>query len=122
MTGVPRGWLVLVLTTTAITVAGCGGSSKSPSGAPAGSRAGTATSVPAALQPSTKVASAAYRAFAERGLAQIPGVPTAAIPKIISCVVQKELAQGITTVGAVNSHRSQVRTDGVDCARTAGLH
>lgn len=121
MARVPKGGLLLALT-VAIAVAGCGGSSKNPSGTPAGTGAGTGTSAPSVLAPSTKVGSPAYRAFTARGLALIPGVPKAAIPKIINCVVQKELAQGVSTVGAVNSHRTQVRADGVDCARAAGLH
>lgn len=118
---VPRGPLVSLLAVTAIAVAGCGGSSK-PSGTPAGSGGGTGTSISSALPPSTKVGSAAYRAFVARGLAQIPGVPHSAIPKIISCVIQKELSQGVTTVGAVKSHGAQVQADGVACARAAGLH
>lgn len=119
------GQLVLALTTAVIAVAGCGGSSK-PAGntnaPPAGTTAGTGTSVTASpLPPSTKINSPAYRAFAERGLAQIPGVTASAIPRIIDCVVQKQLSQGITTVGAVKTHRSQVNADGVACAHQAGL-
>jgi hypothetical protein len=114
----PKTALVLLLTTLTLAVAGCGGSSKKPSG----SGAGTGTSVPSVLSPSTKVSSAAYRAFTERGLAQIPGVPKAAISKIVTCVVQKELSQGVTTVAAVKVHASQVRSDGITCARAAGLH
>ena len=73
------------------------------------------------LPPATKVASPAYRAFVERGLTQIPGVPTSVIPRIVDCVIRTELAQGVTTMAAVKTHTAKVKSDGVACARDAGL-
>ncbi len=119
--------LALILASVAIAVAGCGGSSNKSggtgTGAPASTTGGTGTSASSGALPlSTKVNSAAYRAYAERGLAQISGVTSASIPKIINCVVQKQLSQGITTLAAVKTHKSQVQADGTACAKAAGLH
>lgn len=117
--GIRRLPLSLALITTAIAITGCGGSSHTPAGG--GSGTGTSNSIPQALPPSTQVSSAVYRAFVERGLAQIPGVPKQAIPGITRCVVQKQLSQSIRTVRDVNAHRSEVSADGVACAHAAGL-
>lgn len=125
--------LALILASVAIAVAGCGGSSNKSGGTGAGTGAvppasttgGTGTSATSrtgALPLSTKVNSAAYRAYAQRGLAQIPGVTPASIPKIINCVVQKQLSQGITTLAEVKMHTAEVQADGRACARAAGLH
>jgi hypothetical protein len=119
--------LALVLASAAIAVAGCGGSSNKSggtgTGAPASTTGGTGTSATSGSLPlSTKVNSAAYRAYAQQGLAQIPGVTSTSIPKIINCVVQKQLSQGITTLAAVKTHKSEVSADGRSCARAAGLH
>lgn len=110
--------LALALITMAIGISGCGGSSHTP--APGGGT-GTSNPLPPALSPSTQVSSAVYRAFVERGLAQIPGVPKQAIPGITRCVIQKQLSQSIRTVRDVNAHRSEVSADGVTCAHAAGL-
>lgn len=111
--------LALSWTVAAIAIAGCGGSSSKPSGGTSGR---ASTGLPSKLLPSTKVSSSTYRSFAERGLARIPGVPAGAIPKIVNCVIQKELAQGIITLADVKTHQSEARADGVACAHAAGLH
>ena len=113
-----RGPLTLGLITAAITLSGCGGSSN---GQASGGATGTSGPLPEVLPPSTAVSSPVYRAFVERGLARIPGVPRQAIPGITRCVIQKQLSQSITTVGDVNAHRTEVSADGVACAHTAGL-
>lgn len=123
MTRLRTGPLALVLSTAAIAIAGCGGSSKHSSPPPASTGAGTGTSGASTSAPplSTKITSPLYRSFAEHGLAQIPGVPKSAIGGIIDCVIQKQLSQGITTIGDVKTHTSQVNADGVACAHQAGL-
>jgi hypothetical protein len=123
MTRLRRAPLAVVLTTAAIAIAGCGGSSKNSSSPPASTSAGTGTSnsSTSVLPLSTKVTSPIYRAVAERGLAQIPGVPKSAIGKIIDCVIQKQLSQGITTIGDVKTHKPEVNADGVACAHQVGL-
>jgi hypothetical protein len=115
MTRLGGGSLTLALTAAAIAAAGCGG----PNGTTGTGASGSGASV---LPASTPISSPTYRAFAERGLAQIPGVPRSAIPKIVDCVIQRERSQGITTVGALRDHQSQVRADGVACAHQAGLN
>ncbi len=110
--------LALLATAVALGVAGCGGSNNGP----ARSGTGTGNLAGSPLPVTTKVSSPAYRAFVERGLTRLPGVPTPAIPKIIDCVIRAELAQGVTTMGAVKTHTSEVKADGVACARAAGLH
>jgi hypothetical protein len=111
--------LTPALITATIAITGCGGSSKSQ---PGGSGTGTSGPIPAALPPSTLVSSEAYRTFVERGLGQIPGLPRQAVPGITRCVIQKQLSQGIRTVGDVSAHRSEVSADGVACAHVAGLN
>jgi hypothetical protein len=120
--------VALCAASIAVAVAGCGGRSNlvatSPSPGPgtsAGAGTGTSGPAPAALPPSTKVSSPAYEAFVAHGLARIPGVPTEVIPQIIGCIIRKQLSQGITTVGAVAAHRTEVNADGVYCAHAAGL-
>lgn len=123
MTRLRRVPLTVALTAAAIAIAGCGGSSKHSSSPPASTSSGTGTSSSSTsvLSPSTKITSATYRAFAARGLAQIPGVPQSAIGKIIDCVIQKQLSQGITTIGDVKTHKPEVNADGVACAHQVGL-
>ena len=89
----------------------------------AAATAGTGTSgaLPQVLPLSTKVNSRAYEAFTAHGLARIPGVPTEVIPQIVGCIIRKQLSQGITTVGDVAAHRTEVSADGVFCAHEAGL-
>ena len=121
------GRLIVALCVASVASTGCAGSnlvSTGPSPNPgSGAIAGTGTSgsFPRVLPLSTKVNSPAYEAYTAHGLARIPGVPTEVIPQIVGCIIRKQLSQGITTVGDVASHRSEVDADGVYCAHTAGL-
>jgi hypothetical protein len=114
--------LALILSASAIALAGCGGSSKKSAPASSG---GTGTSgstnSSSILSPSTPVNSTGYRTALASRLAQIPGLPSADIPKIVNCAVQKLVSQGIKTVGDVHSHASQANQDGEACAKALGL-
>jgi hypothetical protein len=113
--------LALILSATAIALAGCGGSSKKSPTTPAGTGAAGSTNSSSILSPSTLVNSTAYKTALASRLAQIPGLPAADVPKIVSCAVQKLEAQGIRTVGEVHTHSTQSDQDGVACAHALGL-
>ena len=113
--------LALILSAAAIAVAGCGGSSTKHS-TPAGGGTGTSgTTGSSILSSSTPVSSTAYKTALASKLAQIAGLPSADIPKIVNCAVQKLTSQGITTVGDVHAHHSEANADGVSCAHSLGL-
>lgn len=114
--------LALILSAAAIALAGCGGSSKkSPTSPPAGTGTTGGTNGTSILSPSTAVNSTAYKTTLASRLAQIPGLPSGDVPKIVSCAVRKLESQGIKTVGDVNTHRTEANQDGVDCAHGLGL-
>ena len=74
------------------------------------------------LSSSTPVNSSGYKTALASRLAQIAGLPTRDIPKIVNCAVQKLESQGLTTVGDVHTHSSQASLDGQACAQALGLH
>jgi hypothetical protein len=67
------------------------------------------------------VSSTAYKTALASRLAQIPGLPSSDVPKIVSCAVQKLESQGIKTVGDVHTHSSEANQDGLSCAHALGL-
>jgi hypothetical protein len=114
--------LALILSAAAIALAGCGGSSKkSPTTPPAGTGTAGSTNSTSILSPSTAVNSTAYKTTLASRLAQIPGLPSGDVPKIVSCAVQKLESQGIKTVGDVHTHSTQANQDGLACAHGLGL-
>jgi hypothetical protein len=114
--------LALLLSAAAIALAGCGGSSKKPPPTKAGTGTSGSTNAPAVLTQSTAVNSTAYKTALASRLAQIPGLPSRDIPKIVTCAVQKLDAQGLKTVGQVHAHSSEANLDGQACAKALGLH
>lgn len=114
--------LALILSAAAIALAGCGGGGKkSPTTPPAGTGTAGSTNSTSFLSPSTPVNSTAYKTALASRLAQIPGLPSGDVPKIVSCAVQKLESQGIKTVGEVHTHSSESTQDGVACAHALGL-
>jgi hypothetical protein len=115
--------LALILSAAAIAVAGCGGSSKKHSPATPAGGTGTSGSTTGSsiLSSSTPVNSSVYKTALASKLAQIAGLPSGDIPKIVDCAVQKLNSQGITTVGDVDAHKSEAHADGVTCAHALGL-
>lgn len=114
--------LALILGVAAIAVAGCGGSSKKPPPTTAGTSTSGSTTGASVLGTSTPVNSAAYKTALASRLAQIPGLPTQDIPKIVTCAVNKLESQGLKTVGDVHTHASEANLDGQACAKQLGLH
>lgn len=123
MRRLPMPRLALVLSATAIAIAGCGGSSKKPASTNSAVPSSTSGSTSSAsiLSPSTPVNSTGYRTALASRLAEIPGLPSKDIPKIVNCAVQKLESQGIKTVGDVHSHASEANNDGKACAHALGL-
>ncbi len=113
--------LALIGSVAVIALAGCGGSSKKSPTTPAGTGTAGSTNSTSILSPSTPVNSTAYKTALASRLAQIPGLPSSDVPKIVSCAVQKLQSQGIKTVGDVHTHSSESTQDGVACAHALGL-
>ena len=119
----PTRQMALILGAAAIALAGCGGSSKkhSPTTPAAGTGTSGSTTGSSILSSSTPVNSTTYRTALASRLAQISGLPSSDIPKIVDCAVKKLDSQGITTVGDVHSHHAESNADGVSCAHALGL-
>ena len=114
--------LALVLSAAAIALPGCGGQGKRSASSTPGGTGTSGTGPSSFMSPNTPVTSTSYKTALASRLAQIPGLPTRDIPKIVACAVQKLQAQGLKTVGEVHAHSSQASLDGQACAKALGLH
>jgi hypothetical protein len=117
-------YIALGLGIAAIAAAGCGSSSSTPSATsankpttPSPTTTGAA-GLPPGLTPSTPIGSPLYKNYlasvlVTRGSGRIT---SAQASKIAACDVSRLMAKGITTAGAVGSHRDVAQTVGRQCA------